>query len=502
MTRSSLARVAQLEKRRRPAAAPRDLTPYAADPAGYCRDVLKVRLTPQQEAVCRSMTSGPRRVFVRGGHGLGKTHLEACLASWWYDTRPDGCVLITAPGERQIKSQVFAELRKLRPRDPDFAPSAPLLGKSEWHCVKGYTARDAAAFQGAHRARTLLIFDEAVGIAAEFWEAGDSMLAGGIETAWLANCNPTDPATPAREQERGGGWDVHSLSCVDHPNVSAELQGRPPPFPHAVRLSWLTAKLDQWATPLGLQDAPEPRDVALPLPGGVKRWRPGPVAESRLLGRWPSSATNAVWDEALWGLVLANRVPLNPAWPVQIGCDVARYGDDFTSMHVRKGVCSIHHETHNGWGPQAVASRLRELCVRFAVGDPRGVPVCVDPGGGGDAVISHADGFDFRECPAGARAYDSEQYLNARSELWFSTVEFARTVESGVRLMDVSRIERHHRDEIGRQLMAPTYTVDAKGRKVVEPKDVTKRRLKRSPDDGDALNLSFRAAPARVERVA
>lgn len=495
-------RVAQLEKRRRPAATDADLSVYARDPAGYCKDVLKVRLTPAQRAVCGSLISGTRRVFVRGGHGLGKTLLNACLASWWYDTRPDGCVLVTAPGERQIKSQVFAELRKLRPGDRHFRPSDPFLGEDEWHCVKGYTARDAAAFQGAHRARTLLIFDECVGISGEFWDAGDSMLAGGHETAWVASCNPTDPATPAREQERSGGWTTHTLSCLDHPNVAAELSGKPPPYPHAVRLAWLVSKLDQWATPLGANDPGEPRDVALPLPGGVKRWRPGPVADARLLGRWPSSAVNAVWDEALWELVLRNRVPLNPRWPVQIGADIARYGDDFTSFHVRQGVCSIHHESHNGWGPVTVASRLRELCARFATGDPRAVPVCIDPGGGGDAVISHADGFDFRECPAGARPFDADNYLNARSELWFSTVEYARAVENGMRLMDVSRIERHHKDEIGRQLLAPTYTVDGRGRKVVEPKDQTKKRLKRSPDDADCVNLAFRSAPARVERVA
>ena len=43
--------------------------------------------------------------------------------------------------------------------------------------------------------------------------------------------------------------------------------------------------------------------------------------------------------------------------------------------------------------------------------------------------------------------------------------------------------------------MAPTWKVDAQGRRVVEPKSDTKKRIQRSPDDADALNLAFYHAP-------
>ncbi len=42
--------------------------------------------------------------------------------------------------------------------------------------------------------------------------------------------------------------------------------------------------------------------------------------------------------------------------------------------------------------------------------------------------------------------------------------------------------------------MAPTWKLDSQGRRVVEPKQDTKKRLKRSPDDMDALNLAYASA--------
>ena len=44
-------------------------------------------------------------------------------------------------------------------------------------------------------------------------------------------------------------------------------------------------------------------------------------------------------------------------------------------------------------------------------------------------------------------------------------------------------IRRHH--------LPPMWRLDSQGRRVVEAKADTKRRIGRSPDDADALNLAF-----------
>jgi hypothetical protein len=40
-------------------------------------------------------------------------------------------------------------------------------------------------------------------------------------------------------------------------------------------------------------------------------------------------------------------------------------------------------------------------------------------------------------------------------------------------------------------MLAPAWDVDTAGRRAVEPKDVTKEKIGRSPDDADAVNLAY-----------
>jgi hypothetical protein len=61
--------------------------------------------------------------------------------------------------------------------------------------------------------------------------------------------------------------------------------------------------------------------------------------------------------------------------------------------------------------------------------------------------------------------------------------------------LSLARLDADTRRELRRQALAPTWEPDNRGRRVVEVKDKTKKRIKRSPDDMDALNLAY--APAR-----
>ena len=87
---------------------------------------------------------------------------------------------------------------------------------------------------------------------------------------------------------------------------------------------------------------------------------------------------------------------------------------------------------------------------------------------------------------ASERADAEEGYPNRRSELWFGVAE--RAAEGR---LDLSRLSAESRRLIQRQVMAPTWKLDSQGRRVVEAKAETKRRIGRSPDDADALNLAF-----------
>jgi hypothetical protein len=248
-------------------------------------------------------------------------------------------------------------------------------------------------------------------------------------------------------------------------------------------------------------------------------YRAGPELESRALGQWPSQSTYGVWSESAWKLCLVER-PLRPPpdkWP-EIGCDVARFGDDFTAIHVRWGGTSLHHERHNGWDTGTTANQLMHLAREFQAGRhpsvarafPKGFPqfllsqvqIKVDDtgvGGGVTDIVMQSNAFSekgrqYNVIPVSAagRANNPEQYRNLRSELWFSTADKAK---NGI--IDLTRLDKDTLKRLHDQFFAPIWKPVGVMRDV-EPKAYTKDRLPGigSPDDADATNLAYWVAPA------
>lgn len=465
---------------------------YADDPAGYARDILGVRWWQKQIEIAESLLLPPYRTLVKACHKVGKTHLGGGLVNWWYDSFDPGLALTTAPTDRQVRDLLWKEVRVQRGGRGGFrGPKMPRLESSADHFAHGFTAKDGDSFQGNHSPRTLFIFDEAVGVAPEFWETAESMFnAGG---AWLAIFNPTDTSSQAYTEELSGGWHVISLSVLEHPNIAAELAGLPPPFPSAMRLARLETLLKKWCRPVN--GPAVATDIEWP-PGSGEYLRPGPIAEARLLGRWPSQATNNVWSDGAWR-VAEERDLLEPLeLPTEIGCDVARFGDDYTEIHVRRGPISLYHEAANGWSTTETAGRLKQLADRWGRHcgtEGRQIQIKVDDDGVGGGVTDQRGDYRFVGLSGASKAIEPEGYPNRRSELWFALAERALRGD-----LDVSRLDAATRRELRRQAMAPTWKLDSDGRRVVEPKEDTKRRIKRSPDGMDAMNLAYAPAPPKA----
>ena len=480
----------------------RSYSEYRTDPAAYARDILKVQWWAKQQAIAQALLKPPHRVLVKACHSVGKTHVAAGLVNWWYDTHDPGVVLTTAPTARQVQDVLWKEVRtQRRPRGGFVGPKVPRLQSSPNHFAHGFTANDSASFQGQHEAAVLIILDEAVGVDAAIWEAADSMVMG-VEYGIVAICNPTDTSSEFYRREQLGGWEVVHIDVREHPNIAAELRGEMPPVPSAVRLAWLQERLKEWCQPVS--GSPLPSDIEWP-PGSGKWLRPGPLAEARLLGRWPSAASG-VWSDLLWSAAETRSLP--PAVPreelPEIGCDVARFGDDSTAIHVRWGMVSLHHETANGWSTVQTAGRLKQLAAKYAdfANDKRErgarrveakeIAIKIDDDGVGGGVVDLAEGYCFIGVSAASSANRDEDYPNKRSELWFDVSERARSGQLCLRRLSPEVLLR-----LRTQALAPTWRLDSMGRRVVETKERTKSRLGRSPDDMDALNLAYSAGTQR-----
>lgn len=82
---------------------------------------------------------------------------------------------------------------------------------------------------------------------------------------------------------------------------------------------------------------------------------------------------------------------------------------------------------------------------------------------------------------------NGERYVNLRAALWW---EVGRML-SKQRAWDLTDVD----DRTLAELAEPRWREDKTGRVLVEPKDQVRKRLGRSPDDADALLLSFYTPP-------
>ena len=468
---------------------------YRSDPVGYARDVLGVAWWDKQAEAAWALIEH-KRVFVKASHSVGKSFLAGGLVNWFFDCFDPGLCITTAPTARQVQDILWKEIRSQRPalQRGVLLPRACRMETSPEHFAIGYTARDDSGFQGCHAEHVLIVFDEATGVDSAFWDAAEGMMTG-VECYWLVILNPTDAASRAYEEcQNTQKWHVMEISALEHPNIAAELEGKPAPFPRAVRLEWVQGRIAEWCTAVLTEDR-QAQDFE--FPSGSGKWhRPGPLFESRVLGLWPTQGSVSVWTEGLW-LACLEPQKVMEGERLQIGCDKARFGDDFTSIVARRGNCALWHETHNGWDNRQIAGRLKQLCRTYALPqeDPQTVTCRIDDVQG--AVVDLAEGFTFVGVNSSSRALEEERFPNTRTELWFAAS--GRAAEGR---LDLSRLSEASRNLLRAQAMAPTWKVDAQGRRVVEPKADTKKRLGRSPDDMDALNLAFYAGGDWQEAVA
>ncbi len=171
---------------------------------------------------------------------------------------------------------------------------------------------------------------------------------------------------------------------------------------------------------------------------------------------------------------------LAEVWPLVVGVDVARFGEDATVFFPRRGLYALEPVVLRKLSNVEVAHRL----VAFiAERDP--ALVCVDQGQGTGVIdlareLTAARGTVIVEVPFGGRANRDAVYANRRAEMWTNLRDWLRAG---------GRLPRN--EALRAELAAPCYDFDAAGRIRLEAKENIKTRLKRSTDLADALALTF-----------
>lgn len=218
-------------------------------------------------------------------------------------------------------------------------------------------------------------------------------------------------------------------------------------------------------------------------------WRQAKVVElgeSKFRQEYPANATEA-FQTSGDGLIKPEDVmrarkdkEASEYGPLLVGVDPARFGDDRTSIIRRKGRVSFGLESHSKKDTMEVAG----MCARILRDEPV-QRMFIDIGGLGAGVVDRLNELGFSDrvegVNAGEKALEPDRYSNRRAEMWGQMNEWFKATPC--RIPDVDTI---HADLIG-----PMYKFDSNSRLVIERKEDMKKRGLRSPDEADALALTF-----------
>ena len=161
-----------------------------------------------------------------------------------------------------------------------------------------------------------------------------------------------------------------------------------------------------------------------------------------------------------------------------MACDVARFGDDQSTIGYRQGRKAVILEKLRGKDTVFVAERVIHWRT---IERPQAVVIDGDGLGAGVVDQIKARGFDedLFEFHGGATPMDNKKYLNKRSEVW------------GLMRDWMPNADIPDDPELADELIGPLYGYNDKGQICLEQKDDMKERGLSSPDNGDMLAMTF-----------
>lgn len=383
------------------------------------------------------------------GHGIGKSAETAWIILWFCSTRPHCAGRITAGTQAQLISTTWRELSVWHQRAINkhwFNWTATRFYAIESPETWGVTAipwseNNSDSFAGLHAEDVLVIYDEASTVADIIWEVTE----GAMTTPgafWFVYGNPVRNTGRFRECFRAmrHRWNTRQVDS---------------------RTCRMTNKLEiqQW-----LEDYGEDSDFF----------------RVRVRGEFPRvSESQFITDEEV---VQAQERVQDPRvyahYPLIMGVDVARFGDDQSVITLRQGPKVHYQYAYRGLDTIQVADKVRDLCL-----DKGGVAaICVDGPGVGGGVVDQLRRFNLPVVdvqPAGTAPAPTE-FVNIRAWLWGQ-------IKVWLKEADLPPGDRELKDD----LTSIEYGYDKKLRIQMESKKDMKARGIPSPDKADSLALTF-----------
>jgi hypothetical protein len=440
-----------------PALAERVGTAIQQDPVTFCEKVLKFHPWSKQREIIESVRDN-QRTAVRSCHGSGKTATAARVVAWFLTAYPQSRVVTTAPTYSQVRDLLWSEINSaVMNAPPGLFPepdSTRMTINRSWFAV-GLSTDRPERFQGHHAEHLLLVVDEASGVHEDIYEASEGFLTSpGARVLLIGNPTQTSGTFYRAFHSDRDLYNTIHISAFDTPNMTGEV------VPQAaanslVSPTWVEDRRIQWGDD-------------------------SPLYSVRVLGDFPTES-----DDQVIGLAAidgARSREVEPGLPLVIACDVARYGSDETVIVVREGERVRIAKSYTSRSLMETAGHILDVAREY---NAPGMRVVIDDAGLGGGVTDRLRevGLKVEAFNGASSANDKRLYPNRRSEAWFAFAE------------QIGGVDLDTDEQLAADLVAPKYALDSSGRRVVEQKDKTKKRLGRSPDRADAVLMAFAPAP-------
>lgn len=396
----------------------------------------------------------PIQIAIASGHGIGKTAFMAWMDLWFMSTNVDPQIVTTANTLNQLTTKTWRELskwHKLMVHEHLF----------EWTATKFYlkerpetwasnaipwSKHTTESFAGTHADAVMYKFDEGSAIDDAIYDVSEGAMTSG-RCIWLVFGNPT----------RNTGRFRACFGKFRHRWITRSIDSR-------TARKTNKAKIQQWIDDYGLDSD---------------------FVRVRVLGKFPRYASNQlISEEAVDYCMTEYKAAGYEIYPVSICCDVARFGDDMTTIGAYQGKKQLEIKEYRQKSVVEVSTLVAE-CYRYHRQRlPNHVKVRVfvdDVGvGGGVTDILKAWGIPTTGVNSGAKANDPEKFVNIRAEMW---ARGAQALKDGYELIEHPRMKE--------DLINIEYFMTASQKIQLEAVKDLKARDLPSPDFGTNFVLQF-----------
>lgn len=447
---------------------------WREDPAAMVREEFRAEPDPWQEEALRYFPKSPRMAF-KACKGPGKTAVLAWLILNFLATRPHPRIAATSITEANIDANLWPELAHWMSRSPFMSATftwtkSAVVHKAysaTWWCQKrtwpksADPAAQANALAGLHAPYVMAVMDESGGIPMGVAATVEAIFASAIEAHFLQAGNPEKLEGPlyAACTTQRHLWRVLTITG-DPANPKAWVHhGRAKQQVAAGGISplaWAQQQIDTYG-------------------------RDNPWVLVNVLGEFPPSSINALLGAEEVEAAMHRTVPSSAYdWAQKrIGIDVARFGDDRTVAFPRQGIAAFRPLILRNMRTTGIAARAAQAINTWGAGEEV-LTFVDDTGHWGHGVIDNLITAGYPVIPViySDPAIDP-RYRNVRAEMWMLGSEW---VKAGGCLPYIPEM-------IG-ELITPTYSF-VNGKFLIEPKEMVKARLGRSPDLADGLFQTF-----------